>query len=248
MKPIIIANWKMHFLLAEAVTICSKIMSQDLQCNLIIAVPSPYLAYLSDKFQSIQFCAQNVSHFSDTGAYTGEFSTIMLKSANIDYVIIGHSERRNIFAESDELIAQKVYCCFKASITPIICIGETLSDRNNADYRPFLIERLITALSALDTTQSRLNNIIIAYEPIWSIGTNVTPTQEQLTGIFADIYYFLQQSQIANNAHLVYGGSVNLDNIQQILNIPNVNGVLVGKSSLDYRILLQMLKLFNAIF
>ena len=238
MKPFIIANWKMHFSLAEAVDICFNIISQDLQHNLIIATPAPYLAYLSHKFESIKFCAQNVSHFADHGAYTGEFSAMMLKSSNIDYAVIGHSERRNIFGETNEIIAQKVHHCVQNRVTPIICIGESLSVRDNYDYKTFLTTQLINSIADLSLTQT----LIIAYEPIWSIGTDIIPTNEQLIEIFTHLHFICQQTQIANNINLVYGGSVNLNNIQQILKIPYIQGVLVGKAALDSEVLSQMLR------
>ncbi|WP_316353922.1 triose-phosphate isomerase [Candidatus Trichorickettsia mobilis] len=239
MKPFIIANWKMHFSLAEAVDICFDIISQDLQHNLIIATPAPYLAYLSNKFESIKFCAQNVSHFADPGAYTGEFSAMMLKSSNIDYAVIGHSERRNIFSETNELIAQKVRHCIQNRVTPIICIGESLFIRDKYDYKTFLTTQLINSIADLSLIQQRF---IIAYEPIWSIGTDMIPTNEQLIEIFTHLHSICHQTQIANNINLVYGGSVNLNNIQQILNIPYIQGVLIGKAALDSGVLSQMLK------
>ncbi|WP_341757785.1 triose-phosphate isomerase family protein [Candidatus Tisiphia endosymbiont of Ditula angustiorana] len=239
MKKLIIANWKMHINLDDAFKFCARLTEQQHNNKFIIAPPAPYLAYLSDKFKSIEFCGQNVSQFEGQGSYTGEYSSLLLKLSGINYAIVGHSERRSFFQESNELIRQKAENCLNAKISPIICIGEDLATRKNNNYKKFLLKQLVESLPN-DTIGEGID-VIIAYEPIWTIGTGIIPNQEELTEIFDVLNYFLQQSQVANNVSLVYGGSVNLGNIEKILSIQNIDGVMIGKSSLDYQILVQIL-------
>ncbi len=241
MKKIIIANWKMFISLDDSHKLCTELTKQKYDNRLIIAPPIPYLAYLSKQFEYIEFCGQNVSQFEEQGSYTGEYSSLLLKLSNVNYSIIGHSERRYFCGESSELVRQKAENCLKAEVTPIICIGEDLEIRKNNVYREFLITQLLESLPIIQLLNDNNTNIIIAYEPIWSIGTGIIPSKSQLIEIFDIINLSIQQSQVANNVSLVYGGSVNADNIKKILSIKNIDGVMVGKSSLDYQILLRML-------
>ncbi|MCC8371666.1 MAG: triose-phosphate isomerase [Rickettsia endosymbiont of Pseudomimeciton antennatum] len=236
MKKLIIANWKMHMSLDDAFEFCTKLTEQQYNNQLIIAPPIPYLAYLSDKFKSLEFCGQNVSQFAGQGSCTGEYSSLLLKLSKINYSIVGHSERRNLFQESSELIRQKAENCLNAQVTPIICIGEDLATRKNNNYKNFLLKQLEESLPEVGK-----QHLIVAYEPMWAIGTGIIPRKEELIEIFEVLNYYLKQSQVANNISLVYGGSVNLDNIEKILNLQNIDGVMVGKSSLDYQMLVQML-------
>lgn len=236
MTQSIIANWKMHFSLTEVDTICKK-LAENPKNNSIIAPPAPYLAYLAAKFPSLNFCAQNLCEFSKNGPYTGEYSGVMLKSCGINYAIIGHSERRSLYNESDQTILAKVSAALNAKVTPIICIGESAETRQNGGYKEFLINQLESSLPS-----NIEDDIIIAYEPIWSIGTNELPTNIELMEAFEVISSNIAQSPVAKNVRLLYGGSVNLDNIEQVLSLKHVNGVLVGKSSLDPEILVKMLE------
>ena len=236
MTPIIIANWKMHFTLEETNAFCNKLVGTQ-RDNLIIAPPIPYIALLAATFPKINFCAQNLSSFAEEGAYTGEYSSKMIKSCGINHAIIGHSERRTLFKETDELIAAKVNASLDAEVTPIICIGESIQVRQSGNYVQFLIDQLKASLpTATD------DDIIIAYEPVWSIGTNQIPTEQQLIETFQAINSYLEQSKVAKNVRLLYGGSVNSDNIEMIRDLDHVSGVLVGKSSLDLGILIKMLE------
>ncbi|WP_341763902.1 triose-phosphate isomerase family protein [Candidatus Tisiphia endosymbiont of Beris chalybata] len=241
MKKLIIANWKMNMSLTDACAFCIKLSALKYDNSLIIAPPSLYLAYLSDKFKFLTFCAQNVSRYEGQGSYTGEYSSLLLKLSNINYAIVGHSDRRNLFNETNEIIKQKVEKCLQADITPIICIGEDLKARQNKNYQGFLLSQLTETLPNSYKMLNKNKNIIIAYEPIWAIGTGSLPLQEELIEIFMLINSFLKESQVANNVRLVYGGSVNLDNTKQILRLPYIDGVMVGKSSLNPPILFQML-------
>jgi len=240
MMPLIIANWKMNVTFEEAIQFCTYIVSREYNNFPIICPPAPYLAYLSNRFKSIKFCAQDVSAIENNGAFTGEYSSLMLKQCFVDYSLTGHSERRELFKESNEIIRQKVISCFNASVIPIICVGEPLEIRQSGSYKEFLLKQLSESLpNKMDFTNK--NSIILAYEPIWSIGTGMIPSDYELIETFETIYSFLNQCNIANNVTLVYGGSVNLENIAKILNLKNVSGVLIGKASLDSKILAQML-------
>lgn len=236
MSPIIIANWKMHFSLAEVDAICVK-LAENPKNNLIIASPAPYLAHLTANFPSLNFCAQNLCEFSQSGPYTGEYSGAMLKSCGINHAIVGHSERRTLYNESDQTIRAKVDAALTSKVTPIICIGESAETRQNGSYKEFLINQLKLSLPL-----SIEGDIIIAYEPIWSIGTNELPSNAELMEAFEVISSNIAQSPVAKNVRLLYGGSVNLDNIEQVLSLKHVSGVLVGKSSLDPEILVKMLE------
>lgn len=235
MNHLIIANWKMHLTLEESIRFCTSLTGKNYNNHLIISPPAPYLAYLANSFPSISFCAQNISHIENTGPYTGEYSGFILKSCNINYALIGHSERRNLFGESNEVIRQKAQNCLNAGISPIICIGEPLNVRENGNYKDFILKQLVESVPHTPVP------IIIAYEPIWSIGTGLIPSESQLIEVCEIVGSFLRESQVANNMRLVYGGSVNLDNIKNIVNLKNISGVLIGSASLKYEVLIQML-------
>lgn len=241
MTKLIIANWKMNLSLKDSFAFCINLSALQYDNTLIIAPPSPYLAYLSDKFKSLTFCAQNVRRYEGQGSYTGEYSSLLLKLSNINYAIVGHSDRRNLFNETNEVIKQKVEKCLQVDITPIICIGEDLEARQNKHYQEFLLNQLTETLPNNYKFLNKNKNIIIAYEPIWSIGTGNLPIKEELIEIFMIINSFLQESQVANNFRLVYGGSVNLANTKNILNIPYIDGIMVGRASLNQQILFKML-------
>lgn len=241
MKKLIIANWKMNLSLTDSLSFCTKLARQEYSNDLIIAPPSPYLAYLAEKFNTLPLCAQNVSRYEGAGNYTGEYSSLLLKLSNINYAIVGHSDRRNLFNETNEIVQQKVERCLHSDIIPIICIGENINIRTYRDYQQFLLTELAESLPNNYKMLNKNKTIIIAYEPIWSVGTGRVPLQEELVEIFDIIHSFLAQSRVANNIRLVYGGSVNLKNIKNILNLPNIDGVMVGTASLDYQILIKML-------
>ena len=236
MSPLIIANWKMNFTLNQAIEACIKLSKNLSKNELIICAPAPYLAYLAARFEAINFGAQNVSNINNYSAFTGEYCASMLKSAKIDYALLGHSERRIHFNETPALILQKAVACLNAEIIPIICVGESLECRQTSNYQEFILEQLTASIPKMNT------EMIIAYEPIWSIGTGVIPTHEQLVEIFDIIATFLKQSLVANKVRLVYGGSVSSNNIREILELPHVSGALLGKASLYSS---QMLEILN---
>jgi triosephosphate isomerase len=227
MKPIIIANWKMNLTLEEAYTKAKLLDSRNYSAQLLLAPPAPYLAHLTQNFKNINFCAQDLSAFSGFGAYTGEYSAEMIKSCNVNYAIIGHSERRNSIGEHSNFIKQKVLNCIEAQIIPIICVGETLEARKNNNYKEFIAEQINQSIP------ENAHSIIIAYEPFWAIGSGLVPTIEEISEIFEFIKSSEDISIVAKNAQLVYGGSVSSKNYKEILAIAGNNGIILGSASLN---------------
>ena len=172
---------------------------------------------------NIKLGSQNVS-VSDNGAYTGEISASQLKSYQVEYAIVGHSERREYQRETNEEINKKIKQLFKNDITPILCIGETLEERKQNKVNEVLEEEL--TIATRDLTEEEKKRLIIAYEPIWSIGTGVIPTNEQIEEVFQEI------KKLVPASYILYGGSANEENIDQLKQIPSINGYLLGGLSL----------------
>ncbi len=235
-QKIIIANWKMNFTLSQAEEYCKKFTDLLTDDNVIFAAPSPYLAYLVNKFPDINFSAQNITSISkDFGAYTGELSARMLRSINIDYVICGHSERRKYFHENDEIVMKMATNILNNDIIPIICIGEN-SDIATKDRVGFLLNQIDNCVP------NSSKSIIIAYEPLWAIGTGVTPTTHEISDIISEIKQYI--SKVAKNITIVYGGSVNSDNAPLLSKIELLDGVLVGGASLDFVEFMKIVKAY----
>ncbi len=219
----IFANWKMHFSAKQALDVGCGIKSALADNKTPISVCAPFV-YLSDLFEcfkdsNIKLGAQNL-YFEDEGAYTGEVSAMMLKSVGCDYVIVGHSERRQLFGESDEMINKKLKSALKQSLVPILCVGEDAVVRKNNETFKHLQNQLSKDLQDVE------GNVIIAYEPIWAIGTGVAASMEQIF----EAHEFIKKRI---NTTVLYGGSVNPQNAFEIASIENVDGFLVGGASLD---------------
>lgn len=222
MKKIIIANWKTYLTSAQTIALGKYLTEEE---NVIIAPAMLYLALMKEHFPHLNFSSQDVSSIADQyGAYTGEISAKMLGDIGVKYAIIGHSERRMNLLDNNSTIAAKLSNCMNSSITPIICVGETEEDRQSGKYLE-VIEAQLVSIQSL-----KFERIIIAYEPIWAIGTGIIPSAEQIREIMA----FIKSSlDIASNLVLVYGGSVNAENVKNILDISGIDGVLIGKASTD---------------
>lgn len=226
----------MNFSFNESIKFCNQISKIESKNRLIIAPPIPYLSYLASNFRNIEFCAQNVSWLDLDGPYTGEYSASMLKSCGINYCLIGHSERRMLFSDdTEELISRKVNNVISAHMTPIICIGESAEARINNNYKQFIE-------SQLKFIERVRGSIIIAYEPIWSIGSNKILSKSEINEMIEFINSWVNQKAVANNVSIVYGGSVNLNNIDEILSLKDMRGALLGKTSLDYNNLVKILE------
>jgi len=238
-KNIIAGNWKMNKDLSEAIQLVSDLKNEldgkSLNTEVIIAPPFISLeAVKSLTINSvIKLGAQNM-HNADSGAFTGEVSAHMLRSVGCEYVILGHSERRIIFGESDEVINQKVKQAFVNGLTPILCCGESLEEReNNTTFN--VIEKQITA-GLKDLDSNNIENIVIAYEPIWAIGTGKTASPEQAQEVHAFIRKLLSElsnEEVASNITIQYGGSVKPDNAKELLSKPDIDGALVGGACLN---------------
>lgn len=236
-KKIIAGNWKMNNTITEATELVNSIkdgINTD-EVDVVLCPNFVSLSTVSDLIDEtkISLGAQNV-YFEDKGAYTGETSVDMLISAGVKYCIVGHSERRAYFNETDEIVNKKVKKLLEKDLNPIICVGETLEQRNEEKMFDVVKLQVINALK--DVTKDQMKrNVVIAYEPIWAIGTGVTATDEQaeqmckyIRDVIAEIY----DEVIAGKVRIQYGGSVKPSNASKILNMPNIDGALVGGASL----------------
>ncbi len=235
-KQIAAGNWKMNLSLEEGQTLCHALKSADRPQNVltILGVPCPYLKSMHDICidDSICIAAQNVHH-EKNGAYTGETSVSMVKSLGIDYVIIGHSERREYQKESNEMLKTKVDLALEASLTPIFCCGESLDVRKSGAQNDFVSQQLKESLFHLEGAD--FSKLIIAYEPIWAIGTGETASPQQAQDMHHALRTFIaaQYGQdIANGISILYGGSVKPGNAKEIFGQADVDGGLVGGASL----------------
>ncbi len=235
-KPIIAGNWKMYNTMSE-----SKKMLKELiplihkNTNEVIICPNyTSLAEIFEllKDSDIKLGAQNM-HFEDKGAYTGEVSPVFLKEIGVDYVILGHSERRKIFGESDELINKKVKAALKHGLNPILCVGETLEEREQNITFKIIKEQLESCLANLE--KANLDKLVVAYEPVWAIGTGKTATKEDANEVIGYIRKWLSECispKIARSTRILYGGSVKPNNIKELMEMNEIDGALVGGASL----------------
>lgn len=237
-KKIIAGNWKMHKDLSESITLISELKSliSAFQPNCEVVICPPYISLETSnellKNTQIKLGAQNICS-EDEGAYTGEISAKMIQSVGCSYVIIGHSERRTIFHESDDLINKKLVQAIKFGLKPIFCIGETLVERESNITFDILKRQITIGLKGLSSEQ--LDDLIIAYEPVWAIGTGkvATPEQAQEAHKFIrDMIGHLYSKEIADRIVIQYGGSVKPDNSSELLNQPDIDGALVGGACL----------------
>ena len=235
-KPIIAGNWKMHKTIAEAVEfvndIKDKVNNTDVEA--VICAPFTLLKDLKEatKGTNIKIGAQNM-HYAEQGAFTGEISAPMLKELNIDYVVLGHSERRQYFNETDETVNKKVLKALEVGIDPILCVGETLEEReagNTKDVCKVQVEKALENVSKED-----LAKVVIAYEPIWAIGTGKTATSEDANDVIAYIREVVANlyGELANDVRIQYGGSVKPSNVAEIMSQSDIDGALVGGASLQ---------------
>ena len=235
-KKVIAGNWKMNMLPNEAIEYIEKFepLVKDTQNEVILCVPYTDLFYalLSAQNTNIKIGAQNM-HFAESGAYTGEVSGKMLKSIGVEYVIIGHSERRQYFNETDETVNKKIKAAFANGLKPIVCVGETLEQRENGETVKIITNQTKLALEGL--TDEQVKNTIIAYEPIWAIGTGKTATSEDANNSIKAIRDEICQiygQNVANGVIIQYGGSVKSSNAKKLFEMSDIDGGLVGGASL----------------
>lgn len=236
---IIAGNWKMNKTPAEAAEFITELKEsvKDIKNEIIAAVPFVCIpaALEAAKGSNIKIAAQNM-HWKENGAYTGEISGGMLKELGIEYVIIGHSERREYFAETDNTVNLKAHAAFEYGITPIICVGESLAQREAGITAEHIRIQVKGALAGL--TAEQVSSLIIAYEPIWAIGTgrNATPEQaEEVCALIRSAVRELYSEDVAEALHIQYGGSVNAGNSSVLFSMPDIDGGLVGGASLKVK-------------
>jgi len=238
--PFIAANWKMYKTVHEAVAFVKEFRSLVKNVGdveIVVAPPATALYAVAEAARSsnVGVSGQNL-HWEREGAFTGEVSAGMLKEAGAEYVIIGHSERRRLFGETDQTVNRKLMAALGVSLTPIVCIGETLEEREANQTLAVLDRQIKDGLDSLIGDQ--VGALVIAYEPVWAIGTGRNATPEQAGEAHAHIRGRLRSGfggPAADGCHVIYGGSVKPDNIHDLIVLPDVDGALVGGASLDVR-------------
>lgn len=236
-KPVIAGNWKMNMTPSETTTfveaLAPKVAGKD-ACDIVLCVPFVDIAnaVAAAKGTNIKIGAQNV-HFKESGAYTGEISAKMLNECGAEYVVIGHSERRQYFGETDETVNLRVRAALVAGLKVILCVGELLNERELGITAEIVSMQTKIALNGVDEKQ--LENVIIAYEPVWAIGTGKTATAEQadeVCGIIRGVIASLYSKEVGDRTVIQYGGSMNAKNAAELLSKENVDGGLIGGASL----------------
>ena len=247
-KKIIAANWKMNMTVAEADAFLETFLRELGDEGLVdtVIVPPftaiPRVSELLTKTQNIKVGAQNMSA-EKSGAYTGEISAAMLRDLYVRYVVLGHSERRTLFGETDAIVNKKVHAAHEATLKPILCVGETLAERDANKVEEVLETQLRGSLAGLNPKE--LVETVIAYEPVWAIGTGRVATPEQAQAAHAFIRKTLADiadQTVADKVRIQYGGSVKPDNAKILLSQPDIDGALVGGASLDPRAFAEIVK------
>ena len=238
--PIIAGNWKMHLNLASAKELIEEIKKTVMHTRdreVLVAPPFVYLIsvreFIADS--EIYLSAQNM-HWDEKGAYTGEISASMLIEAGCTHVILGHSERRHLFGETDEFIDLKVKKAHQSGIKPILCIGEDLSQRENGETFEVIKSQLEGSLKSFIEQRTTPYDLIIAYEPVWAIGTGQTATPDQAQEVHCFIRQWIGDTfgrELSGKIRILYGGSVKPANISELMAQPDIDGVLVGGASLN---------------
>ncbi len=245
--PIIAGNWKMNLTLGEAIELVKGIhygLSFPGEVEVVIAPTFLCLQQVAEQLRDsyIAIAAQNL-HFEDQGAFTGECSGKFIKDAGADYVIIGHSERKQYFFETDEIVNKKVRAAFRSDLIPIVCVGEALDERDAGEVETVIERQVTEGLSGLASPE--ISALIIAYEPVWAIGTGKTALPQQVEEVHQLIRSLLSSKfgeQSAAYTRILYGGSVKPANSKELLLLPNVDGALVGGASLKASDFIEIIK------
>ena len=247
-KKIIAANWKMHMTQSESEVFLTTFLREigDLDEVEIVIVPPftaiPKVTEMVTQTQNVKVGAQNM-HWERSGAFTGETSPAMLRELFVRYVVLGHSERRAMFGETDEIVNRKVRAALEEQLRPILCVGETLAQREKGEVEKVIATQLRGSLAKVDAKE--LLETVIAYEPVWAIGTGKVATTEQAQEVHAFIRQTLGQMSdegTAEKIRIQYGGSVKPENARQLLEQPDIDGALVGGASLDPRSFAQIVE------
>ena len=251
-KKIVAGNWKMNLDYQEGLSLFSEIVNMVRdekrgRQSVIICAPFIHLNAIAQLGADVVKIGAQNCHHQESGAFTGEVSAKMLRSVGCDYVLIGHSERRQYFAENNALLRDKTKIALQNGLTPIFCVGETLDERNNGSYFHVLKTQLEEGLFALD--EKDFAQVIVAYEPVWAIGTGLTATPEQAQDIHAFIRSEIENRygfDRADETTILYGGSCNAKNAPQLFAQHDIDGGLIGGASLKSRDFTEIVKVFNA--
>ncbi|AIF44102.1 triose-phosphate isomerase [Virgibacillus sp. SK37] len=246
-KTVIAGNWKMNKVISEAKSFMDEVVKKapdSDKVEMIVCPPFPFLSSLVEQAEgtNVMVAAQNM-HFEESGAFTGEVSPLMLKDLGVTHVVLGHSERREYFAETDETVNKKVHAAFKQSLTPIVCVGETLEQREANETMNHVEDQVKEALKGL--SEEQIAETIIAYEPIWAIGTGKTASSEEANEVCTHIRNVIKKitsEEIAEKVIIQYGGSVKPANIDELLSQSDIDGALVGGASLEADSFLQLVE------
>jgi triosephosphate isomerase len=238
-KPIIAGNWKMYKLLGEAVDTAlalKPLVANVNHCEIVISPVFTAVKMVADRLEgsNIYVAGQDCAVQNEFGAYTGEIAPMMLKDVGCRYVIIGHSERRQFYGETDESVNKKTKAALAAGLTAIVCVGEMLAERDAGQAESVVKRQTVSGLDGL--TVADMERIIIAYEPVWAIGTGKTATPEQaqeMHGFIRRTVAETHSSETSEKTRILYGGSVKPDNIKTLMSLPDVDGALVGGASLE---------------
>lgn len=242
-KPIIVGNWKMNKTIAETKAFVEAVDGK-LNDNATWGIAAPYLA-----LQVAQAAAKNLvisaenCHFKDSGAYTGEISVDMLKEINIEWVILGHSERRQYFGETDETVNAKTLKSLEKGLTPIVCVGETLEEYEAGTTKDVCKTQVTAAFK--DVVAADMEKVVIAYEPVWAIGTGKTATNEIAQDVCAyirEVVATMFTQEVADKVRIQYGGSVKPETLKELLEQSDIDGALVGGASLEVASFLAMVE------
>ncbi|HBN96722.1 MAG TPA: triose-phosphate isomerase [Firmicutes bacterium] len=234
--PIIAGNWKMHKNVGEAIELARKLDELVLESSVEVVICAPFTCLSSLNalgLSKVKIGAQNM-YFADQGAYTGEVSAAMLEDVGCEYVILGHSERREIFKEDDELINKKVLKALEVGLRPILCVGETLAQRKAGETENIVVAQTTKGLAGVNPEQ--IDQVVIAYEPIWAIGTGETSNGNDANQVIGSIRQTLSKlfgPELAQKVRIQYGGSVKPGNITEFMDQPEIDGALVGGASLN---------------
>ena len=234
--PIIAGNWKMNKTPSEAKALVSALVPlvADAKCDVVVCTPAVDFAAVSEviKGTNIKLGAENM-HWKESGAFTGELSAAMLKESGVEYVILGHSERRQYFGETDATVNLRTLAAVKAGLTPIICVGEKKEEREAGYTNALVAYQTLIALSGL--TAEQVAKVVIAYEPVWAIGTGLTATDEQANetiGVIRKAVARKYGQDVADKMRIQYGGSMNPKNVKGLMAQPEIDGGLIGGASL----------------
>lgn len=254
-KKIVAGNWKMNLNLEEGVSLFSEVqemVKDEVTGDQSVIVCAPYihlnsLAKLKSKENKALYIGAQNLHQEDSGAYTGEISGSQLKTVGVEYVIVGHSERRAYFGETNEQLAEKVNAALKNGLLPIYCFGEQKEEREDESYFKVIEAQVIEALFHLDT--SDFAQIVLAYEPVWAIGTGLTASPEQAQEVHAYVREVIAKhygQEVADSVTILYGGSCKPSNAQELFSQKDIDGGLIGGASLTARDFIDIAKVFNS--